>query len=44
VLGSFEEDVAQADSFRGHAKHLKEAAHCIAAGGEKNPNQKEKNA
>jgi hypothetical protein len=25
----------QADSFRSHAKHLQEAAHCIVAGGEK---------
>jgi hypothetical protein len=37
-----EEDVAQADSFRSHAKHLQAAIHRIAAGGKKNPNQKEK--
>jgi len=32
ALGPFKEEVAQADSFRSHAKQLQAAAHCIAAG------------
>jgi hypothetical protein len=39
---SIQRNTVQVNSFRSHAKHLQEAAHRIAAGGEKKPNQKEK--